>query len=317
MVNSIDSSITLPHSFLDRPPNNQLITSLIDSQAPTTLRWDQKLIKKIEKFEVLLEAKIPNHFIQIKIDHLANWIQSKFETLKKFNIWLDSNGVSDWYKKLAIFLVKLPCRAVRNIINGLYQIIASALNGVAHPLKALTSAAKLLVKFTESLAHEETYTRIGAGIIGGSLGQSATGNFFSVIGFAIGGSLMLGGLGVSALKLACYKHCKDAKKENNTLNNVYDQLEKLPETMLTGFIIGLTIGGVLKKVNKQNHPEQKLRNETNEIQQIRSESLAIYRSSVGSIELVNRVMELLKDPNLAVDPAKMLELQILLKQLPQ
>ncbi len=83
-------------------------------------RLKDRIITKLSIWDCKLDTILPNFFFQNKLDEIGRFIQQKFEPLKKFNQWLDSNGHGAWYQKLATFLVKLPMRSVRNIVQLLY-----------------------------------------------------------------------------------------------------------------------------------------------------------------------------------------------------
>lgn len=84
--------------------------------------WSLKsfILKEVDRS---IETKIPSLYIQNRIDALGRAIEARFAPLVKFNLWLDSNGQGDWYQQLAIFLVKLPQRSVRNVISLLYKMV--------------------------------------------------------------------------------------------------------------------------------------------------------------------------------------------------
>ncbi len=83
-------------------------------------RLKDRIITKLSVWDQKLDSILPNFFFQKKLDEIGVIIRQKFEPLKKFNQWLDSNGHGQWCQKLATFLVKLPMQSVRNIIQLLY-----------------------------------------------------------------------------------------------------------------------------------------------------------------------------------------------------
>ena len=111
--------------------------------AQATHNWNERAISHLNNCENKLDEKMPNLFIQNKIDSLGRSLEAKFAPLTEFNKWLDSNGEGDWYKKLALFLAKLPARAVRNIVRLLYSLIKGLMYATVHPLKAPIKLAKL------------------------------------------------------------------------------------------------------------------------------------------------------------------------------
>ena len=106
--------------------------------------WNNRVIIYLSNLDDKLDKRIPNIWIQNKIDEVGRYIEKEFEPLEEFNKWLDINGIGSWYKQLATFLYKLPLRALRNIIRLLYSIIKGILYTTVHPLKSLNKLAKLL-----------------------------------------------------------------------------------------------------------------------------------------------------------------------------
>lgn len=210
--------------------------------------WHERAIAHLDNCERRLDEKVPNSLIQNKIDDLGHAIENKFAPLKKFNDWLNKNEMGSWYKQLAMFLVKLPMQAVRNIVRLLYSIVKSVFYAAVHPMKAAVQLAKLLVRLAHELTKPETWSKMGAGILGASVGQAlVTGNPFSVIGLGIGAGMLVGGISIGMLKTALENekgHRWDAVKEH-----LLFQLKALPEAALTGFIMGLIVGGIERAVS--------------------------------------------------------------------
>lgn len=220
---------------------------LKDRTITTLSMWDQKL-----------DSILPNFFFQTKLDEIGRLILQKFEPLKKFNQWLDSNGHGAWHQKLATFLLKLPMRAILNIIQLLYSIIREILYASVHPLKATTRAAKMLTELVFELTRPEVWSKIGATIVGTSAGQAAVlTNPLAIISVAVGGALILAGITVGPIRAALdaqSNHRFDAAKQN-----IYLQATQAPEAILTGFLLGLMIGGiqrVVKQHQKHTHDQK-------------------------------------------------------------
>lgn len=209
--------------------------------------WNERAVKYLDDVENKIEAYLPNSIYQTKLDHVGNYIESKFACLDGFNKWLDSNGQGEWYYKLAIFLCKLPMRAVRNIVRTLYSIIKMALYAVVHPIKACTKFAKLLVKLVHALTKPQTWSKVGAGVFGASLGAAAgSGCPLSGIGVGIGFAMMLGGLTVNAVKAAL--EAKTGTKFDAAKKTLFADVQELPEAAMTGFVTGAILGGIQKAV---------------------------------------------------------------------
>lgn len=213
------------------------------AQASRNKPWHERAIAHLDNCERRLDEKVPNSIVQNKIDELGRAIENKFAPLKKFNDWLDKNKMGSWYKQLAMFLVKLPVKAIRNIVRLLYSIIKGVFYTAVHPMRAAVKLAKLLVRLANELTKPETWSKMGAGMLGATAGHAlVTGNPFSVIGLGISAGMMVGGISIGMLKTALEnekRHRWDAVKEH-----LLFQLKALPESALTGFIMGLIMGGI-------------------------------------------------------------------------
>lgn len=208
------------------------------------ISWDERVIKQLG----------PNFKWQDKADALGEAIEAKFSKLDGFNKWLDEKGQGEWYKKLGVFLAKLPLRSARSIIRYLYAIIKCVLYSAVHPAKAMVKFFKLLTQLAEALTKAETWTKMGAGMVGASAGQFLiTGNIFALFGIGIGAAIMLGGMSFDAIK-AAYK-----AEKGNSAQKAWEEIQRhafmVPEAALTGFIIGVTMSAI-GEVLEPTRPEK-------------------------------------------------------------
>src|SRR5439155_1033076 len=125
----------------------------------------EKIIYIFQQNNEKLDDSFPSNFIQTVIDNF--YIKRlvpllKHEKALAFQSWLNSNGEGDWYKKLAIFLIKLPLRSVRDILSMIYKVLRAIVYGFIHPLKGLNEAGIFFIRLIEALKHPETYTSLGA-----------------------------------------------------------------------------------------------------------------------------------------------------------
>lgn len=214
----------------------------------------------LEKVDCKIETTIPNWYIQNRLDTLGRAIEAQFAPLVKFNLWLDSNGQGEWYKKLAFFLAKLPPRAARNIITLLYKIVASALCFPVHPLRSLNNLAKLFVQLTFEMTKPQTWSKIGTGMIGAALGTAVIpGNPLSVLGIGIGGALLVSGLSLGTLKAVIL--AKKGFRLRAALHDCASQGKQLPESMLTGFCMGLMLGAIKRVIQKHHNKVSRAKKE--------------------------------------------------------
>lgn len=212
-------------------PSTHVVCADLSKREIKQLSWDEWIVSKVPGFE-----------FQNKIDALGREIESKFKPLFDFNDWLNANTDGSWYKQLALFLVKLPLKAARNIISLLYNVIKSILNTAVHPVQSLVGLVKMVIALVKALARPETWSKIGAGIMGASAGQAlAMGNPVSLIALGIGGALLVGGLSVSTFLAAL--------REESVGEHLLNQAQELSEAALTGFLVGLLLGGVQRFVS--------------------------------------------------------------------
>lgn len=227
-----------------------------------SLSWDERLISKIDHFENTTIAKIPNLLntqfldgVAIRATNFLNKITLELAPIKILNDWLNEDEFKkeNWNNsldKIAVFLAKLPLRCARNILNMVLNIIKMALYvsvyTVVHPAKAAMKLAKMLIRLLKELTKPETWTKMGAGIIGVSLGQAAMGNIFAPFALILGGAMMCGGLlGGVIVAVATNKNNKLKAIEKELVK----QIKKIPESMLTGFLMGLIFAPAQKHWN--------------------------------------------------------------------
>ena len=211
------------------------------------VQWSDPIINSLNEIDDVIDEIFPNGDIQNKMDALGHQIKQEFSNLAKFDQWLEENGGKDWHEQLATYLVKLPMRSARNVVGMLYSVISTALYLSVHPMKGINHLAKEVIILMESLSKPEVWSKIGAGSIGAIAGHSfILGNPISLMGFGIGGALILAGVTVDSLTAAI------EAEEGKELIGVKDKLKhyaaKLPENVLTGFFMGMLIGGIRRAV---------------------------------------------------------------------
>ncbi len=246
-------------SSLD-PQNSETLSSA----SKTT--WDARAIRKIDswgkQFSQGMETganEINQFFKELHpkdaLDRLGNKIEILLKQaqdltgLTKLNAWLDKNEFREQYDHaltaVVIFLAKLPLRTARNILSLLMNIIRAAVYTVVHPMKATVKLAKLFIELLKALTLPDTWTKMGAGVVGATLGQAAVGNPLAPIGLIIGAAMACGGLCAGALAAAIRNKSKSG---NEILAAVGDellrQIQQIPEAMLTGFLMGLMFGAL-------------------------------------------------------------------------
>ena len=256
-ISAISSSFIagsqLPVKSLDKDNKSFLFTSMHLEHEQKSTRWNAKALSYIKSWEDGLEEMMSPNLLQRKIEGLGETVKSYLETpishVKSFNQWIDKNSLGGWYEKLANFLIKLPIRAVRNILRLVYNLVKGMVHGFVHPLEAGLGLLKFLVRFIDELSKPETYIKVGGGISGASLGQLAIIGGLTVpsyIGLGIGGGMMLVGLTAGAIEAAVKAekgHKKEAVKET-----LWEHVQTIPECMLTGFVMGAIVSGIQKSI---------------------------------------------------------------------
>jgi hypothetical protein len=97
----------------------------------------------------------------------------------------------------------------------------------------------------------ETYTKMGAGIIGASLGQVAVTGAFGIhayVGLGIGGGLLLLGIAWGAIEAGLT--AKEQHPAKAVFWALWDHVKIVPESLLVGFLIGVIIGAIQIAINK-------------------------------------------------------------------
>lgn len=257
------SKINSPSSVLpSRIPTNtrspEKIVPLPITETVKDLSWEKRAVSKLNEWDTVLDGWMPNWVVQDKLDQLGTYIEEMFRSLPNFDSWLRDNGEGAWYTQLATYLVKLPLKAAHNIINLLYNTMKGILYAAAHPLKGLNAVAKHMVLLVQALTQPETWSKIGAGVIGAGLGQALIfGNPVSVIALGIGAACILGGISFGALKAAIV--AEDGKRFERVVENVTGQFKQIPESLVTGLFMGLLVGGIKKMLSKPEPINSKIK----------------------------------------------------------
>ncbi|MBS0655990.1 MAG: hypothetical protein JSR46_09450, partial [Verrucomicrobia bacterium] len=241
------SAYSIPEWPPHETPSTPMSSPIFDASRTQELeikgtKWNAKILGYLDDIDKKLDEVLPNNRVQECIDSFGAKIKGLLShpSAKQFNAWIDENNHSSWYKQLGIFLLKLPLKAVRNILRLAYFALKATVYLFVHPLKAIPFAGKLIIELIDLFCKPETYTKVGAGMLGASLAHLMISGGFglhSYIGLGIGGGFFLFGLSASALR----DFAKAEKGHGLTAvkNTLINQLKEVPELMLTGFLIGL------------------------------------------------------------------------------
>ena len=219
----------------------------LDRSSPLQKLRDRS-IARLEAVDIYLEGVLQALLIQKKLDDLGAYLEKKFSVFTPFHTWLLENGQGEWYQQLALFLAKLPLRSACNIVQLLYGIVRTACYTAVHPMKSVNNLAKLLVRIIYELTKPETWSKIGAGMVGAGLGQAAVGNPLSPLAIGIGAALIGTGVSLGSIKAAVL--AQDDGIRRAVKENLLGQGAAISECLLTGFITGLLIGVIQKTIHE-------------------------------------------------------------------
>lgn len=229
----------------------QVTTSQQEHQTTTPhqrARWNERAVAWLDKVDQRMEVVFLSCQFQQRVDALLSWTNKLFSKDTVFNTWLNDNGCGTWYLQLAICLAKLPLRTARNILSMVHEIITSIIATCNHPSRSLTNLARLILRLIDELQHPETWSRIGAGTMGSTLGFAcSTGSPLALMGFGIGGAMVIAGMTFGLLQKALEEECDPQKVVYAYL---LQESFQLSETLLTGFVTGALIGFVQNTIQK-------------------------------------------------------------------
>lgn len=210
-------------------------------------RWNDRAIDKLKEWDEKLEKAMPNNTVQQVLDDFGKEIDKLLARPRKLSAWIDSNGYGAWYKQFVNFACKLPLRAVRNLVRLVYNIVKATVYTFVHPIKAVNNAAKFLIQFLDALTKPITYTKMGAGVLGASLGHVAISGGFGLhayIGLGLGGGLLICGLTAGAI--LSFAQAEKGRGLHDAAAELWKHAKTVPEFMLTGFLLGVILGGISK-----------------------------------------------------------------------
>lgn len=236
------------------------------TSASPALPWHKAAIAKIEAFDQEYISKIPHiydcfsqrtrTYCDGKCSDFTSKLTTLFSPLTHLNDWLNQdelNLIDEAWKAYAVFLVKLPLRAVRNIVQLLTLTVHALLYTMIHPAKAGIKLAIVLIQLIKALTQPETWTKMGAGMLGATLGQAAIGNSLAPIGLIVGATLLGVGLCGGVVQTLVKQRQNSLAADLKAM--LSQHLKQLPEAFLTGFLMGLIFGAITKARNtiEQQH----------------------------------------------------------------
>lgn len=240
------------HAGLSREVHDDIALEQSVKQSP---RWNVRAVSKVQEWEQSLDEYMPPNELQTALDdfytdHLKPLLDNP--RAQKINDWIDSNGQDQWYKQLCTFLLKLPVRVARNVLRLVYNVVKAAIYTLVHPVHAFFKLLQFLIQIIDALSKPATWTKVGAGMIGAAVSQFLlTAGPQSIILLGIGAGMLFVGLVTGAVSAAI-----SAKKDKGEAvkKEVWNHLKSIPESMLTGLIMGMLFGAI--RAELQHHPAQ-------------------------------------------------------------
>lgn len=221
------------------------------------LAWNQRALNYLEVLGKELEKIYPKFGWQNTLDNFyTRTIEPIFNApcIQKTNEWLKYDGS----ESVLIFAGKLTPRAFRNLLVLVCQIIKVAGRTFVHPLKTSVQFLQFLVVLAHALMLPETYTGLGAGFIGASVGQAVLAPGPQVVaGLIIGAVLMAFGLAFGAIKAAV--NAEEGHRLDAIVHQLGHQIREMPEAAMTGFFVGLILGAVEQVIDPE-HPAAQVAN---------------------------------------------------------
>lgn len=206
-----------------------------DSTILDPKKLSERLIAKIDQFNIKVEQALPAFLWQSKLDSVGAYIEKQFAPLAEFNQWLNKNDAKAWYAQLATALYKLPMRIIRNIIKILYNQIKQFCFSIVHPLQAVSLFAKMLITLAEALTDPKVWPHMGAGVVGTGFGTGLV----PTLAFGIAAAMIVGGLSFTII--------------SEGTSAAYLEAQKLPEIFLTSLCMGMLAKSIKKAYRKYNN----------------------------------------------------------------
>jgi hypothetical protein len=197
--------------------------------------WISRIQKKVAK-------------TQNQLDEIGHRIET-FANPRQIKEALQLESVEGFSLQGAFALIRntlrLPFRAANNILTLTYNLIKLTVYGAVHPIKGIKLIARNLGQMFVALKEPNTWSNIGAGLVGGSLGSMlVTGNPLPVTALIVGASLIGLALAVGMAQAAIGAKRDGLSVSNAVWSQLKEQFSEAIEFALTGFLVGSCIGAV-------------------------------------------------------------------------
>jgi hypothetical protein len=212
--------------------------------------WHKRALQTIEEVGQEIGIRRSTFKCQERLDHFyAKNIQPIFNSslIQKVDNFLTYHGD----ESAGVFVGKLIPRALRNVVVLAFSILKVGVRAIVHPMQTLFDLLQFVVVLAHAMTLPETYTGLGAGFIGASAGQVilAPGPQV-VIGLMIGAALITFGLIFGAIKAAAT--AEEGHRWEAVCHQLWHQIREMPEAAMTGFFVGLILGGVEQVIDPEN-----------------------------------------------------------------
>lgn len=180
--------------------------------------------------------------LQSRLDDMGCAVKNILTPLAGINDFLDNTSTQYLIEKLVLELVKLPCKAARNILVGLSTIVQQIVYTSVHPINSTKDLTKALILFIDQLANPSTWTAMGVGSMASVAGQYlVTGAVISPLLLTISGGLIALGLAGTVID-AFLNVDSDTPMFRHIAGKLLDSLKMLPEVAATAFLSGVIFG---------------------------------------------------------------------------
>jgi hypothetical protein len=209
----------------------------------------------VQSWGTSLDQALPNFSFQTAIDETIQAAEASFlESSGPAALWLNTTPKGSLLTQVFVLAATFPMRILCNFFVMLLKLVKAVVYVLTHPLQSIFKGIDLFLQFVEKFTEAKTWTIMGAGFVGASIGQCAVGNPFSLPMLTIGLVMMVIGLVAGGFSAAWVADAGEGI--NAALTECYEHLIKLPAALATGFLTGLIVGGIQHSVHEAHQLAQ-------------------------------------------------------------
>lgn len=218
----------------------------------------ESLYQKVESLGEIIDNYNPLRPLQLKVDKfvlenitpylpknkkdLENAPLESLNICDKINKFLDEEHTNETKLVQAVFFTTLLIpKVLRNIVGLVYNTLKLICEFCVHPLDTIASCILFLSRAILALKDPKLFSSAGAGVIGLAIGQGII-TPQSIIAYIVGASLIGVGFLYGAIKAAV--NAEEGGRWEAVIKELEDQIKDLPESFLTGLLMGVTLGAI-------------------------------------------------------------------------